>query len=117
MAAAKQLLSDFIQPANQNSYLNETRARYLPVMMRNIKKDPYWTDPKDPHRPVAVDTGLVKLTIPHWMNYNPAYAQVLSEQIWSQAEANITRKNMRGDQATDEAAARMKAIFENFKIS
>jgi len=50
------------------------------------------------------------------MCYNPAYAQVLSEQLWSQAEANITQKNMSVEQATDEAAARMKVIFENFKI-
>ena len=116
VAGAKQLLADFIRPANLNNYLKETRARYLPVMMKNIKDDPYWTDPKDPHRPVAVDTGLVKPTIPYWMNYNPAYAQVLSEQIWSQAEANITQKNMTVEQATNEAATRMKAIFENFKI-
>ena len=116
VAAAKQLLADFIKPDNLNAYLKETRARYLPVMMRNIKEDPYWTDPNDPHRPVAVQTGLVLPTIPYWMCYNPAYAQVLSEQLWSQAEANITQKNMSVEQATDEAAARMKVIFENFKI-
>lgn len=114
--AAKRLLRDFIQPDNLNRYLKETRARYLPVMMSNIKNDPYWTDPKDPHRPVAVQTGLVRPTIPYWMTYNPAYAQVLSEQIWSQAEANITQKSMTVEQAMDEAAARMKAIFEKFQI-
>jgi multiple sugar transport system substrate-binding protein len=116
VAGAKQLLTDFIKPDNLNAYLKETRARYLPVMTRNIKEDPYWTDPNDPHRPVAVQTGLVLPTIPYWMCYNPAYAQVLSEQLWSQAEANITQKNMSVEQATDEAAARMKVIFENFKI-
>ena len=113
---AKKLLADFIKPDSLNKYLKETRGRYLPVMMRNIKEDPYWTDPKDPHRPVAVDTGLIKPTISYWMNYNPAYAQVMSEQIWSQATANITQKNMTVEQATDEAASRTKVIFENFKI-
>ena len=113
---AKRLLRDFIQPDNLNRYLKETRARYLPVMMSNVRNDPYWTDPKDPHRPVAVQTGLVRPTIPYWMTYNPAYAQVLSEQVWIQAEANITQKGMSIEQATDEAAARMKAIFENFRI-
>jgi multiple sugar transport system substrate-binding protein len=113
---AKAFLRDFIQPANMNAYLKETRARYLPVMMSNIKSDPYWTDPKDPHRPVAVEAGLIQPTVPWWMSYNPAYSAVLSEQIWPQAEANITQKNMTVEQATDEAAARMKVLFEKFQI-
>src|SRR5436190_2229790 len=86
--AAKALLRDFIQPANLNAYLKETRARYLPVMGSIVKNDPYWTDPKDPHRTVAVDMGLTKPTVPWWMSYNPAYSAVLSEQMWPQAEAN-----------------------------
>jgi multiple sugar transport system substrate-binding protein len=112
----KALLRDFIRPESLNNYLKETRARYLPVMMKIIKEDPYWTDPNDPHRPVAVQAGLIQPTIPNWMNNNPAYAQVLSEHVWTQAEANVTQKNMGVDQAVDEAAARMKVIFEKFQI-
>ena len=85
-------------------------------MMSNIKNDPVLADPEDPHRPVAVDTGLIKPTVPWWMNYNPAYSAVLSEQIWRQAEANITQKNMTPEQATEEAVGRIKTIFERFKI-
>ena len=92
-------MRSFIKPDNLNQYLKETRGRFLPVMMSNIKSDPYWQDPADPHRRVAVETGLIKPTIPWWMNYNPAYSAVLSEQIWSQAEANITQKNMTPEQA------------------
>ena len=113
---AKELLKSFIQPANLNTYLKETRGRYLPVMMSNITSDPYWQDPKDPHRPVAVETGLIKPTIPWWMNYNPAYSAVMAEQIWSQAEANITQKNMTPEQAMEEAVGRIKTIFERFQI-
>ena len=113
---AKDLLRSFIQPGNMNTYLKETRGRYLPVMPSIIKNDPYWQDPKDPHRPVAVATGLIQPTIPWWMNYNPAYSAVLSEQIWSQAEANITQKNMTPEQAMEEAVGRIKTIFERFKI-
>ena len=113
---AKELLKSFIQPANLNSYLKETRGRFLPVMTSIVKSDPYWQDPKDPHRPVAVETGLIKPTIPWWMSYNPAYSAVLSEQIWSQAEANITQKNMTPEQAMEEAAGRIKSIFERYRI-
>ena len=113
---AKELLKSFIQPSNLNTYLKETRGRYLPVMMSIIKSDPYWQDPTDPHRPVAVHTGLIQPTIPWWMNFNPAYSAVLSEQIWSQAEANITQKNMTPEQAMEEAVGRIKSIFERFQI-
>ena len=113
---AKDLLRSFIKPANLNQYLKETRGRFLPVMMSNIRSDAYWQDPADPHRHVAVDAGLIKPTIPLWSNYNPAYSAVMSEQIWSQAEANITQKNMTPEQAMEEAVGRIKTIFERFKI-
>jgi multiple sugar transport system substrate-binding protein len=114
---AKALLRAFIQPDNLNTYLKETRARFLPVMMSNIKNDPYWTDPADPHRPVAVEAGLVRPSMPWWFTYNPAYSAVLSEQIWMQAEANITQKNQTPEQAMEGAVARIKTIFERFQIA
>ena len=80
-----------------------------------VKNDPYWTDPKEPHRTVAVDMGLTKPTVPWWMCYNPAYSSVLSEQVWPQAEANITQRNMTPEQATEEAAKRIKQLFEQFQ--
>jgi multiple sugar transport system substrate-binding protein len=114
---AKALLRAFIQPDNLNTYLKETRGRFLPVMMSNVKNDPYWQDPADPHRPVAVEAGLIKPTMPWWMTYNPAYAAVLSEQIWAQAEANITQKSMTAEQAMEGAVERIKSIFERFQIA
>ncbi|MEI7711558.1 MAG: ABC transporter substrate-binding protein [Rhodospirillales bacterium] len=116
IAGAKSLLKAFIQPANLNTYLKETFGRYLPVMPSIVANDPWWTDPKDPHRPVAVKTGLVNPTIPWWMNYNPAYSAVLSEQIWNQAIANVLQKNMTVDQSLDEAVGRVKTIFERYKL-
>ena len=75
--AAKDLLKSFIRPDNLNQYLKETRGRFLPVMMSNVKSDPWWQDPADPHRRVAVEAGLIKPTVSWWMNYNPAYSAVL----------------------------------------
>jgi hypothetical protein len=34
------------------------------------------------------------------------------DQVWAQAEANITRHNMTPEQATEEAAKRIKQLFE-----
>lgn len=114
---AKALLSAFIQPANLNNYLKETRGRYLPTMPSIVKNDPYWMDPADPHRSVAVQEVLMRPATPWWMAYNPAYAAVLSEQVWIQAEANITQKGMTPEQACDGAVERIKSIFERFRIA
>lgn len=111
------MLKAFIQPDSLNSYLKETRGRYLPVMMTSIKNDPYWQNPTGPHRPVAVEAGLIRPSMPWWMTCNPAYSAVLPEQIWSQAEASITQRNMTPEQATEEAAGRIKSIFERFQIA
>jgi multiple sugar transport system substrate-binding protein len=113
---AKDLLRSLIQPATMNTYLKETRGRYLPVMPSLLKTDPYWLDPADPHRPVAARNGLIDPTIPWWQTYNPAYAVVLSEQIWTQAEANITQRGMTVEQATEDAVKRIKTIFQKFEI-
>jgi len=116
VALAKQMLRDFSTPDNQNKYLKETRGRYLPVMPQVIKSDAWWMDPNDPHRKVAVEMALDKPTVPWWMSYNPAYSGVLSEQIWPQAEANITQRNMTVEQALAEATTRIKGIFEKFQM-
>jgi hypothetical protein len=40
---------------------------------------------------------------------------VLSEQIWPQAEANITQHNMTPEQATEGAVKRIKQLFEQYQ--
>jgi multiple sugar transport system substrate-binding protein len=113
---AKTFLKWFIQPQHVNTYLKEARGRYMPVMPSALKTDPYWQDPNDPHRPVAAKYGLILPSIAWWQTYTPAYAQVLSEQIWPAAEANITQKGMTPDQATEVAIKRMKEIWAQFPM-
>ncbi len=113
---AKTFLKWFIQPANLNFYLKEARGRWLPIMPAALKEDPYWLDPTDPHRPVAAKYGLQLPTIAPWQTFTPAYAQVISEQLWAGAEANITQKNMTPDQATEFAVKRIKEIWTQFPM-
>ena len=113
---AKSFLRWFTEPARLNTYLKEVRGRFLPVMPSALRDDPYWLDPSDPHRPVAAKYGLLLPTIAPWQTYTPAYAQVVSEQVWPAAEANITQKGMTPEQATQEAIARIEAIFEKYPM-
>ena len=114
--AAKDFMRFFIQPAVLNAYLKESQGRWTPVMPSIVKNDPYWLDPADPHVPVATRQGLETPTIPAWQIYNPAYAQVVSEQVWPLAEAGVTQKGMTAEQAVDEAIKRIKVIFERYTI-
>ena len=113
---AKAFLTFFTDPARLNSYLKEIRGRFLPVMPAALKDDPFWLDPSDPHRPVAAKYGLMRPTIPPWQTFTPAYAQVISEQVWTGAEANITQKGMTPEQATERAFNRIKEIFAQFPM-
>jgi len=114
---AKDFLKFVIRPENLNHYLKEARGRFIPVMPSIIKNDAWWLDPSDPHRPGAIRQGLDSPTIPWWQVYNPAYAQAASEQVWPQAEANVTQNGMTPEQAVDVAIKRIKVLFDKYEIT
>lgn len=90
------------------------RQGYVPPSALNWG-DPYWLDPKDPHRPPAVRQGVLGPTLTWFYVYNPAYAQCDAEHIFSVAESNIIN-GMAQDQATDKVFARMEQIFADYPI-
>ena len=114
---AKDFLKYFIQPARLNNYLKQARGRWTPVMPSLIKTDPWWMDPSDPHRPVAVRQGLITPTVSWFQMRNPAYAEVNATQVWAQAEANITQHGMTPEQAADAAFKQIKTIFEKYPVT
>ena len=113
---AKDFLKYLIQPANIGHYLAEARGRWVPVMPSVVKNDPYWTDPKDPHRPVAVHQELDGPTMPWFQSFNPAYADVNAQQIWGKAEANVMQGGMTPEKAVDSALAEIKDVFAKYPV-
>ncbi len=116
--AAKDFLRAFIQPKNLNTYLQQARGRWTPVMPSIVKNDPYWLDSSDPHRPVSVgqQTGEGVTIMPWFQSYNPAYADVNAEQVWGKAEANVMTGGMPVDKAVDQALAQIKADFGKYPV-
>jgi len=116
---AKDFLKSFIVPANLDTYLKGARGRWAPVMPSIVKNDPYWLDPKDPHRPVSIrqQVGEGVQTMPWFMSFNPAYADVNAEQVWGKAEANVMTGGMAVDKAADQALAQIKADFAKYPIA
>ena len=113
---AKDFLKAFIQPKNLDNYLKQARGRWTPVMPSIVKDDPYWLDPKDPHRHVSVSqqVGENVPIMPWFMSFNPAYADVNAEQIWGKAEANVMTGGMTPEKAVDIALTQIKADFAKY---
>ncbi|MBV8915471.1 MAG: carbohydrate ABC transporter substrate-binding protein [Acetobacteraceae bacterium] len=114
--AAKDFLKYLIQPEHIGHYLAEARGRWVPVMPSVVKNDPYWLDPKDPHRQVAVRQELDGPTMPWFQSFNPAYADVNAQQIWGKAEANIMQNGMTPEKAADQALAEIKDVFARYPV-
>ncbi len=113
--AAKDFLRYLIQPANLGGYLKEAKGRWLPVMPSIVQSDPYWLDPKDPHRPPAVRQGVLGPTMTWFYVFNPAYAQVDAEHVFEVAESDIIN-GMDADKAVDKALSRVEDIFAQYPI-
>ncbi len=116
VALAKDFMKYMIQPAVLDKYLVAGRGRWLPVMPSSIKSDPFWTDPKDPHLPVAVKQEEDGPTQPWFHAYNPAYSDVNAQQVWGKAEANVMQGGMTPEKAVDVAFQQINEIFAKYVI-
>jgi multiple sugar transport system substrate-binding protein len=116
VAVAKDFMTYLIRPEVLDKYLSAARGRWLPVMPGVIKSDPFWTDPKDPHLPVAVKQEEDGPTQPWFHAFNPAYSDVNAQQVWGKAEANVMQGGMTPEAAVDAAFAQINDIFAKYMI-
>jgi multiple sugar transport system substrate-binding protein len=112
---AKDFMKYVIQPDVNDAYLKGALCRWLPVLADTIK-DPFWTDPKDPHREPYVKQGIDSPTIPEFFVYNPAYAQCRTEHIFNVAWSDVVSNGMSTKDAADKALKRAEAIFAKYPI-
>lgn len=115
-AVAKDFLKYLIQPSVNNAYLKTGLGRSIPCMLSIVKNDPWWLDPADPHRLAYVQQGLLGPTVPEFFVYNPAYAQVRNEHIWSVGWTEIMTGGMTPQAAAEKAFRRVEDIFAKYPI-
>ena len=113
---AKEFLKFLIQPKVCNEYLKTGLARRVPAMPSIVKGDAWWLDPVDPHRVAYVKQALLGPTVPNFWVYNPAYAQVQNEHIWSVGWVDIMKEGMSPQAAADKAFKRIEEIFAKYPI-
>jgi len=113
---AKDFLKYFIQPKVNNEWLKTGLARNMPCMPVSVKDDPWWLK-DDPHRVAYVQQGLLGPTVPQFWVYNPAYAQVQSEHVWSTGWVDIMKEGMAPQAAAEKAFKRVEEIFAKYQIA
>ena len=114
---AKEFLKYVIQPKVAGAYLKAGLGRWLPAIPSIVKNDPWWTDPKDPHRLAYVTQGILKETVPHFYAYNPGISEVNAAQIWGTAHASVIQGGATPEAAADTALKHIANILAKYPIS
>jgi multiple sugar transport system substrate-binding protein len=114
---AKDFLKYLIQPKVANEYLKQGLGRLLPAMPDLVKNDPFWLDPKDPHRAAYARQGLLEPTVPYHSAFNPGFAEVIAQQVYGVAEADVIREGMTPQAAAEKALDRIGTILAKYPIA
>jgi multiple sugar transport system substrate-binding protein len=71
----------------------------------------------DPHRAAYAQQGLLGPTLPQFWVFNPAYAQVRNEHVWSVGWTDIMQGGMAPQAAAEKAFKRVEEIFSKYPIA
>ena len=82
-----------------------------------VKDDPWWLDPKDPHRGPYVHQSLLGPTLSTFWTFDPAYVQVQNEHVWPSAWADIMQNGTAPEAAAEKAFKRVEQIFAKYPIA
>jgi multiple sugar transport system substrate-binding protein len=112
---AKDFLKYSIQPKVNNERLRTGLGRSIPAIPSIVKSDPWWS--ADPHRAAYVQQGLLGPTVPQFWAFNPAYAQVQNEHVWSVGWVDVMQGGMAPQAAAEKAFKRVEEIFAKYPIA
>jgi multiple sugar transport system substrate-binding protein len=115
VAVAKDFLKYLIQPKICNEYLKVGLGRSTPCMPSIVKTDHWWFD--DPHRAPYTKQALLDPTLPQFWVFNPAYAQVQAEHVWSAGWVDIMKEGLAPQMAAEKAFKRAEEIFAKYPIA
>jgi multiple sugar transport system substrate-binding protein len=114
---AKEFVQYVIQPKVAGQYVKAGLARWLPAIPSIVHDDPWWTDPKDPHRLAYVQQGVLGKTVPRFYAYNPGISEANAAQVWGTAHASVIRDGVTPEAAADAALKHIGAILAKYPIA
>ena len=113
---AKEFLRYIVQTEALKTYLRNAGGRNSPVL-KTVWEDPFWTDPKDPHISTASKTFTEGKVRYFQISQNPAYSQLLDENVWGKALNQVIVNKISPEQAADESIKKIKQIFDDWEKS
>jgi multiple sugar transport system substrate-binding protein len=116
LTVAKDFLKYAVQPNVLNEYLKGGLGRWVIPMAEIAKADPFWFH-EDKSRTAFAEETLTHPTVPLYQAFNPAYAQVDSEHVFSIAMLDVMTNGMTPEQAVDKAFKRAEEIFAKYPIT
>jgi multiple sugar transport system substrate-binding protein len=116
VAVGKDFVKYVIQPKVAGAYLKAGLGRWLPAIPDIVKNDPWWTDPKDPHRLAYVQQGVLGSTVPYHYVYNPGISEANAGQVWGSAHASVIRESMTPEAAAEGALKRIGEILAKYPV-
>jgi multiple sugar transport system substrate-binding protein len=114
VAVAKDFVRFLIADGWLAHYLDFSLEAYLPPM-KKLLDQPFWLDPRDPHRMIAAIQALTRLP-----GYKFDYAVTANwrlrriddpDSVWQKAIHRVAADGISPEQAVDEAIARIKEIL------
>ena len=114
VAVAKDFLKYSIQPKVANERLKTGLGRSIPAMPSIVKSDPWWS--ADPHGQLC-PAGTARPDLAEFWAFNPAYAHVQNEHVWSTAWIDIMKNGMTPQAAAEKASKRVEEIFAKYPIA
>ena len=111
-ALAGEFVRFLVQEGWLAHWLTFAGDRFMPPM-RKLVEQPFWLDPRDPHRMRA---AIQLLSRPHLMNMDVRDNEwrsvaIWGENIWGKAVHRVATDGISPEQAVDEAIARIKQIL------
>jgi len=115
VAVAKDFLKHLIEPPVLNDWLKTGLGGNTPNMPSIVKNDPWWF--ADPHRAAYTKQALLEPTVPPYWAFNPGYAQVQTEHVWSQGWMDVIQGGMTPEAATEKSFKRAAEILAKYPIA
>jgi multiple sugar transport system substrate-binding protein len=112
VSTAKEFVRFLVAEGWLAHYLNFSGERFLPTISK-ILDQPFWLDPRDPHRMASVMQVASRPLAHHYDGAagNWRHALVRQQHVWQTAIHRIVTEGISPEQAVDEAIARIKQIL------
>jgi multiple sugar transport system substrate-binding protein len=107
--AAKDFLRFVLSEGHLAHYIEASNGRYLPTMPA-LTETAFWTDPRDPHRPVSLRQAKERSGGYSYIAANPHWSKVEDAYIWAKAVTQAAQ-GYPADKAVDEAVVQTKKLL------